>query len=181
MSITTTKQENKQEPMNNISTISANILKQYLNPAFVETGVWNGDGLLEAKKAGFKQLYSIEIDPHIAASARRRVPEAIIVIGDARSMIKFVINKIKQPITFWLDGHDSCSTSILEELSIISRYPLVEKCIILIDDIRVFRDMNNVWGVDINKLTNMAVKVKKQSKISFIDSTLFPQDIMVIQ
>ena len=37
-------------------------LSEYKSPIFIETGTYNGDGVVKALEYGFEQIYSIEID-----------------------------------------------------------------------------------------------------------------------
>jgi len=51
-------------------------LKQFLNPVFIETGLWRGHGVVAAIHAGFEKIYSIEVDERaiggLAADKRGR-------------------------------------------------------------------------------------------------------------
>jgi hypothetical protein len=40
---------------------SIETFKKYLNPIFIETGSWIGDGIQQASDAGFKKIISIEL------------------------------------------------------------------------------------------------------------------------
>jgi hypothetical protein len=163
------------------STITFEILEQYLNPVFFETGCWHGNGLLEAKQAGFRKLYSIEINEAMALWARGIIPDATILVGDSKHILKQVIDLIiYEPTTFWLDAHEGNDCSIIEELQSISQHKLCYAHTILIDDMRVFKNPKSPW-ITFDKLYELAKKVKQKAKIELINSKFFPEDIMVIQ
>lgn len=128
--------------------LSADILKRYPNPWFVETGTLDGDGVRCALAAGFPHIISIEIVPELAAKNRetfRGIPAVKIIAGDSAEVLVEAIRDITEPITFWLDAHWSVGdkpltndkTPILAELRQILTHPLNTHTI-LIDDARLF-------------------------------------------
>ena len=126
---------------------------------FVETGTFMGD-TVEFLKNDFKNIWSIELEPNLAAKAKERFKDANhikILEGDSSEVLKSIV-PIDGPTLFWLDGHYSSSfsindqkintakgskeTPILEELSIILEEGLNQN-VILIDDARCFNGTND--------------------------------------
>jgi len=114
---------------------------------FIETGTLFG-GSLYALKRRFKALYSIELSPEFADKARRRfrsTPHIHILQGDSGAVLPELLEKVRNPCLFWLDGHYSggitaradLDTPILKELQSILNHACKEH-VIIIDDARLF-------------------------------------------
>jgi len=125
------------------AVIAPNGFFDYRNEYFVETGTNGGGGVLSAVQAGFRKIFSIEIDSHHVESARnllKRYPFVKILHGDSSVILWEIIKDIHRPITFFLDAHrfppendglKNCP--LLEELEQIKRHPMKTHTI-LIDD-----------------------------------------------
>lgn len=118
----------------------------------VETGTYLGT-MVAAVKQCFDAIYSVELDPGLAASAARRFARAkhvTIVEGDSAVRLAAVLDRLDQPALFWLDAHFSggatASTGadgpVLHEIELISRHRLGAHHSILIDDARLFSGVN---------------------------------------
>ncbi len=129
------------------STLLANIgpggFHAFKNQYFVETGTFGGDGIKKALQAGFKNIRSIEINHRLAKEAQfnfKKNTNIVIREGDSSTQLFDMIKDIKQPITFWLDGHvypprtdGGKNCPLIEELEQIKRHP-IKTHTILIDD-----------------------------------------------
>ncbi len=114
---------------------------------FVETGTAGGGGVFMALYAGFREIYSTEVNQELYALAVRRVgdlPNIHLHFGDSGVMLeKKILRMVKEPALFWLDAHswpidprgENCP--ILRELKAIAAHP-IKTHTILIDDIRLF-------------------------------------------
>ena len=102
------------------------------NPVFLETGALFGDGIQAALDAGFRRVISIEIQPKYQQHCIARfadVPGVTVMLGDSATMLGAAIRDVREPITFWLDGHYSGGDTgfglkgapLLEELRQIGR------------------------------------------------------------
>ena len=136
------------------SVVEANaspaVFAKYPNAYFVETGNSYGDGIRMALNAGFKNIYSIELGPHLYKHCRQRFhsqPSVHLVLGDSAEMLSSILQQINSAATFWLDGHYSCgcedtkgktNTPLLEELEAIKKHS-IKTHTILIDDVRCLR------------------------------------------
>lgn len=119
----------------------------FANDYFVETGSFNGDGILKALKANcFKQIYSIEAIEAFANNCKYRFHDRSnvqIIHGDSKDKLWDVIKGLNSPITFWLDAHiyppiydekdGRKNAPIMEELEQIKRHH-IKTHTILIDD-----------------------------------------------
>jgi len=105
--------------------ISPDFFIKFPNHYFVETGTYQGNGLLYALLANFPEIYSLEIDTELATKAQdlfKSFKNVRIVCGDSSCILWKVIKDMNQSITFWLDAHNSSgtyldkNTSLLDEL-----------------------------------------------------------------
>lgn len=114
---------------------------------FVETGTYHGD-MLYAMSGRFKKLYSIELSPELCADAKKRLsnyPNIEIHEGDSAQVLPRLLQSLRVPALFWLDGHYSAGntarglleTPISNEVQAILDHP-VKGHVILIDDARNF-------------------------------------------
>lgn len=129
-----------------------NLLAQYPNRWFVETGTWRGDAIQEALDAGFKHIRSMDIDPaniefcesrfDLKRSPKRGIQ---LYVGDSAEDLWGIIADICEPITFWLDGHCQLFEDepisdhpfpLLMELQQIAMHP-VKNHTILVDDLLI--------------------------------------------
>jgi len=114
---------------------------------FIETGTYYGAMILGTKYF-FNQIYSIELDKDLYLKAKklfRKYDNIHILQGDSSKVLPELLNKIKKPCLFWLDGHYSGGitakgdliTPILNELKSIFSHQIKDH-VILIDDARLF-------------------------------------------
>ena len=129
------------------STLIANIGPQgfgaYLNPFFVETGTYGGDGVQKALNAGFPHVCSIEANLNLFKGAKKRFAHdkrVQISLGDSATKLWSIIENISEPITFWLDAHiypprpdGGPNCPLIQELDQIKRHP-IKIHTLLIDD-----------------------------------------------
>lgn len=117
----------------------------------IETGTFLGD-MIEAQKDRFEQLYSIELSKSLYLKAQNRfkhLKRIKILNGDSGAVLVSLMNEVKKPSIFWLDGHYSGGFTakgekdcpILEELDAIFSGSNFQH-IILIDDARLFVGKN---------------------------------------
>lgn len=140
-------------------SMTLDILKNYPNKVFVETGTYKGDGVQMALDAGFEQIYSFEASDELHLLASKRffgIPNVAIYRADSRDNIHWIIMHIDCPITFWLDAHEcgmsyhenghggyyeiptyQGKSSIVMELEQIFKHP-IKTHTIMIDDWTIF-------------------------------------------
>jgi len=176
--------------------INIQTLRNYNNnKVFVETGSYIGDGIKLAQDAGFSKIISIEIAKQFVDHCRNRFkdnPNIQIVQGDSSEVLWDVIKDISEPITFWLDGHYSGGnlptgkylSPLIQEIDIIGNHP-IKAHTILIDDMRCWREMNNIYhnNFDSNMLVNKLREVNPNYNITFVDGMqtfgeILPKDIL---
>jgi len=132
-------------------SIKRRVLREYANRQglriFVETGTYLGD-MVEAMRRRFREVFSIELSPVLYRRACQRFAvcrNVHIVEGDSATALPRVLENVKEPALFWLDGHYSegitakgeKQTPILNELDAVFRHG-VKGHAILIDDARCF-------------------------------------------
>lgn len=126
-----------------------NVLVNYLNPYYVETGIWRADSLAIAMDAGFRKIIGIDIDQSAIEFAKLRfdlqhfpLPGLQLIHADSAECLWDAIKDINQPITFFLDSHYSLLEGeepgqnpfpLMSELQQISRHPIKTHTIIIDD------------------------------------------------
>jgi hypothetical protein len=120
---------------------------RYGSRILVETGTYLGD-MVEAMSADFEKIYSIELSAELYARAKKRfrwTKNVEIIHGDSGTELGILLQTIRQPTLFWLDGHHSGGltakgdndTPILAELKCILDAEN-RGHVIIIDDARLF-------------------------------------------
>jgi SAM-dependent methyltransferase len=128
---------------------------------FIETGTGLGDGLAHAGRFGFDRLLSVELMETLAAVSRERFRcdhRVEVRAGRSEPILEGWLATLDPdtPVLFWLDAHfpgadfqaadysaepDPAVRLPLErELSVIRRLRPSAKDVILIDDLRIYRD-----------------------------------------
>jgi hypothetical protein len=113
----------------------------------IETGTWCGDMVAYCRDS-FRAIYSIELDPELAAHAQRRFRDdrhIRVLHGDSGKLLPGILSEINEPAVFWLDGHFSGpgtgrgekDTPLEEELDAIALHH-IKNHVILVDDVRMF-------------------------------------------
>jgi hypothetical protein len=132
-------------------------LKRYSIGAFVETGTNLGDTLGCLARKGIL-CTSIELSPELYQAARtvfKARNNVRLVQGDSSQKLPELLEDIKTPVLFWLDGHYSSGitasakthTPVSAELKAILNHP-VKQHVILIDDARYFDGTNDYPHLD---------------------------------
>jgi len=137
------------------------LMEQYGCRTLFETGTGIGEGLHYASYYAFERLWSVEIHPEVAATARDRFvndPRVEIVEGTSEEALARVLPTVDraQPMLFWLDAHfpgaDFGYASYKDEKDHDRRLPLERELaligklrapcrdVLLIDDLRIYED-----------------------------------------
>lgn len=169
------------------SVTSSQVFEKYPNKALIETGTFYGNGVENALKAGFKEVYSIELSPDLYQYCYEKFksnPNVHIYLGDSSVVLKDVLAKINDPVTFWLDGHYSAGVTakgnknspILEEIAAIGQHK-IKNHTILIDDVRLFgtEEFDNVTK---DQVIAAIKQINKDYEISFEDGYI-ANDVLV--
>ena len=140
--------------------------KKYLNPYFIETGSYKGEGIQAALDAGFEKVISFEKSEKyydLCKAMFSKCPNVSLWFGDSIEWLPIALKGVFKPCTFWLDAHYSGGdtaeggTPILKELEIITqriglKLNIIEGDIILIDDMRLYRKgWDGITDKDIEK------------------------------
>jgi len=116
----------------------------------VETGTYYGE-MVDAVKAHFDRIYSVEYEPQLAQRAVRkfaRYPHIKIFEGDSQKVVPDLLKSLAQPALFWLDagyygwaGLQGDQQRLTTELEAILRHPLPGH-VVLMDDARGLNGLN---------------------------------------
>ena len=165
---------------------------KYPNHVLVETGTYMGDGVQAALEAGFSRVISFEVVPHLhkCSSQRFKGNKAVeLICGSSATKLFDTIRDIKEPITFWLDGHYSTGLTgydpehicpLLQELEQIKKHGSHHT--ILIDDRRLLRidavaAANDAFGVDEATIRAKLLEINPRYNIKYEDGYV-PNDII---
>ena len=173
------------------------LFKKYKNnkEILVETGTWTGDGISKAFMAGYKKVYSCDINEDNVIKAKEKyINENVTIIAlPSQIALKEIMNEIKEPCVIFLDGHimpkmfndeslgfdekqlelitkngvKGCP--LIEELAVISAHT-INTHTILIDDYMCF----NTWIYDYLKfeeIISIMTKINKDYKF-YIESNV---------
>src|SRR5437868_5535177 len=127
--------------------VKQRLVKQYANEhglrILVETGTYYGE-MIDAAKNEFDEIYSIEFDPKLSATAKSRfagLPHVHVLEGSSELLVPQILAQLTQPALFWLDagycawnGNFADSSRLLTEISAILSHA-VKAHVILIDDV----------------------------------------------
>jgi hypothetical protein len=122
---------------------------QRLNGAdcLIETGTYRGD-MVFAQRRRFRRIFTIELDDRLfqrAVDRFRDLGNIVVLHGDSGQVLPTLLESVRWPCLFWLDGHFSggitargdLETPVVLELAAILRHPIADH-VILIDDARCF-------------------------------------------
>lgn len=120
--------------------------RRYRLETLVETGTFMGQ-MISGISTRFTKVYSIELDPTLAARAKELFSDLSnveVMQGDSGERVAEVLRQLDGPALFWLDAHYSegitargqDETPILRELAHILEDP--REHVILVDDARDF-------------------------------------------
>jgi hypothetical protein len=162
------------------------IFQKYPNPVFIETGSLVGDAIQHALDAGFKTVYSIELSKALYNICKERFKNndnVHLILGDSSKELGRLLIMIKEPVTFWLDAHDSgggtargeVESPLIQELEIIKGH-FIKNHTLIIDDLRC-------WNIQVQGFDTVIIKLKcleinPDYKFIFEDGFI-PNDILV--
>jgi hypothetical protein len=127
-------------------------LTQYMNPVFIETGTFDGAGVKQALKAGFKKVYSMDVNARKIQRVSQKLSDHThsgrlhLYLGPSTEVLLRVLPNLKTGVTFWLDAHpdgplslDGGNCPLRHELAIIAKHiQHLPYSVVLIDDLRLF-------------------------------------------
>lgn len=162
------------------------LFQKYMNPVFIETGTYHGDGVQQALDAGFNKVYSIELsrDLHSYCKVRfNHYDNVYLLYGDSGGVLVELLKTIKEQTTFWLDGHysgedtaiGSQNTPLLRELEAIREHS-IKTHTILIDDLRGW--YKDTHGFDTLDLMKKILTINPDYKFTLEDGFI-SNDILV--
>jgi len=158
-------------------------IKEYANKyrlkVFIESGTYLGD-MVYAVRGVFEKIYSIELSEKLYERTKAKFlkySHISILHGDSAKVIAEVLDQIKEPCLFWLDGHYSggitvkgeLDTPISQELKHIFNHPIKDH-VILIDDARLFTGENDY--PTIQQLRSFVLSQKLDREIEIKDDII---------
>lgn len=147
----------------------AELVRVHNLEVFVETGIGNGDGVIEAQKYPFKKILSIEIMPLQVERMKEKFkndPRVEVILGDTLVELPKILQSEKRNICFWLDAHfpgadigmgrhddssiDDKTRLPLEEELFMIKDQRQGKDVVLFDDLKIYRNQGrDAWREDI--------------------------------
>lgn len=162
---------------------SYNLLSQYPNRVYIETGVYRADSIVAAQQAGFQHICGIDIDPSCIEFAKKRlgndhgIPFLFLFTGDSAIILRDLIKMIPadQCITFFLDSHWQMFEGtdpgphpfpLIDELKQIEQTRKNKKDTIIIDDMLIMQD--DIVGYDQWAIKEMLYRINPDFKIKTV-------------
>ncbi len=150
----------------------AELQKKYNTTVFFETGIGNGDAIIQAQKLPFDRIYSVEIMPEQVKRMREKFKgdgRVNIFEGDSLTILESFLRgwPANVNIMFWLDAHfpgadigmgrhddpthdDAKIRLPLEEELLLLKRVRSGKDVILFDDLKIYRNQGReAWRHDI--------------------------------
>jgi len=165
--------------------LNTDILRSHLNPIFIETGTYLGEGVQAALEAGFERIWTVDLELDKRWEAEQPFPQSPNInfaVGDSALFLADLVPTVDAPATFWLDAHPTGYFNLLQpdlplinELLALSFSPRHFDDIILIDDLRLFNSEDQI------RLTAFIRLLWPDCTIDIIDSSIIPQDIFRIR
>lgn len=164
---------------------SKELFQKYMNPVFIETGTYRGDGVQQAIDAGFKKICSIELSFDLYKQCMKRFnnDKVLLLLGDSAEVLPKLLKGINESVTFWLDGYYSGgetamgkqNTPLLQELDVIKNHS-IKTHTILIDDLRGW--YKDTHGFDTLDLMRKILEINPDYVFTLEDGFI-PGDILV--
>jgi hypothetical protein len=175
------------------STLSVEVLKDYPNPVYIETGTGAGESVQVAIDADFTKIITIEANPEVYVKACLRFQEndnVLLVMGDSGKVLPGILANTHERTTFWLDAHWSTGEQdlgsgvnkcpILYDLRAIAGHE-IKNHTILVDDIRYFRQGIPQWNnVRLGDIMEVVMNINPDYRMSFRDGHV-KDDILVCE
>jgi len=128
-------------------------LMKYRNEAFIETGTYDGRGIILALALGFKKIRSVELDPGRYDYALKYLGDTPgdwkVELDDSKNFIPRVLSTLEERATIWLDAHpiskddvafkDKLQWPLVGELRAIAQFSKRKDHTILVDDRHDFK------------------------------------------
>lgn len=170
-------------------TLLPDVLKKYKATTFVETGTYDGRGVLLALSCGFTKVHSIEIDPgRFKSVAMSRLGEAAgvqLYLGDTVDILPQIVASLEERAVIWLDAHpigkdDTCPRGknewpLVAELEILRLHSKRRDHHILIDDRDCFGKLFNTSD---EQLKSLILAINPAYKFTLEPNTMHPDDIL---
>ena len=162
---------------------SVELFARYRNPVFIETGSWNGDGILRALGAGYDEVYSCEIEAGDYGHCVERFgknPRVHLENADSGEWIKRILHRLDRPATIFLDAHSvPRGCPLARELLEITNWP---QCVetIIIDDMRMLRG-GSEWakGETEIEIVRKVLAIDERRWIGYEADSHDPRDLLV--
>jgi len=166
------------------------LFKEHLNPVFVETGTFKGDGVIAALAAGFKRIITIEAHgPYYLKVKNAFAGDDKVEFwwGDSSQILFDVIEDIDCKMTFWLDGHYNKTAEteakrfpLLDELEQIKRHRIHEHTL-MIDDTRYLD--KPVWDyLSLKDVKKLIFSINEKYSIYYSSIVkCWPKDVLIAE
>ncbi len=159
-----------------------NLLKEFPNPVYLETGIWRGDSMQQAIDAGFETIIGLDNDKSCIDFCFDRFTLAQHVKhhiqlekADSANDLWRIIKQINKPITFFLDAHwqlfegtdkGANPFPLIQELEQIAKHQIKNHTIIIDDLLYLTHPQITGWSLDY--LTAELRKINQAYKFNLI-------------
>jgi hypothetical protein len=164
---------------------------------FVETGSYKGDGIVLAMQAGYKRIYSMDIDGANVAHCQERfeiIPDdkkpaknghINITCADSATGLLKIMKYVNEPAMIWLDAHSQLFDDeppsenpfpLMLELEQLKKHP-IKTHTILIDDVLILTH-SDVTGWNKETIENALLMINPAYKLTYLSNPVVDNIIM---
>jgi hypothetical protein len=138
----------------------------------IESGTYHGD-FIDEHKQYYKHMHTIEIVYDLYNNATNKFKNDKHITchhGNSPIIIKEILSKINEPVTFWLDAHQQnkkpqpfgTTAPLLEELKSIGEHH-IKTHTIMIDDVRLF----DIYGTTPQEIESILLAINPDYTIEY--------------
>lgn len=168
------------------ASLSPAVLRRHMAGTFIETGTGWGGGVLTALCAGYRRIYSCEVNEEYCRNAVELFSgngSVTLVKEGSPKALSGILGQVHERAVIWLDAHseNDPDNPLPSELDLISRNE-VKDHVIMIDDRRMWGSRFPCWReVTAERVLEAVMKINPGYRISYEDSMNGPQDILVAE
>lgn len=172
-------------------SLTTAIVRKYKTPehtCFIETGTFEGGGVMVALASEYRNVSSIELDTKYYDICKTKFTNdgrVSLHLGDTAKVLSEVIDiwKTRRPLTFWLDAHYQYTVVGEEQVPLISELKAIKNS--GLDDSLIFIDDRRLMGVNfwaeitLERVLQAILDINPAYKISYEDTVHAKSDIIV--
>ncbi len=158
-------------------------LKPYAGNLFIETGTYQGGGVVIALRSGFKRVISIEANDELFLFSSDKFKDddrVEIFKGNSPDILWTILPELDEPAVIFLDAHASNYNPIFDELNVIKEQD-IKTHTIMIDDLGEYGPTRFWKDTTVQDLIDAVMEINPEYSISYMRSFNKIGDILVAE